>query len=200
MSINQELEVPYKSQTDNKYAPFSACNVTSLAMCLSYCGVKGDGSYLQLEDEIFARAQQYGWNRFSPQGLKDICESYEVEDDLTISGTLADIRDAIVEEKPVIVHGFFTEPGHLLVIKGFGENGFIVHDPYGEIMAGRGTHSWYYQINGGGVIYGEDLHYSNRLIASACGGWSYGQTRVMYNELTDSEMEGIENMWIHRIG
>ncbi|NEN89769.1 MAG: hypothetical protein F6K48_12980 [Okeania sp. SIO3H1] len=200
MSITQQLAVSYKSQTDNVFSPFSACNVTCLAMCLSYWGIEGDDSHPQLEDQVFHRAQQYGWNRFSPQGLKDICESYGVEDDLTINGTLADIRDAIENEKPVIVHGFFTEPGHLVVIKGFGEDGFLVQDPYGELMASMGTHSWYYQINGAGQIFGENLHYSNRLIAASCGGWSHYQTRIMYNEMTDPEVEEVESMWIHRIG
>ncbi|NEN92563.1 MAG: C39 family peptidase [Okeania sp. SIO3H1] len=199
MPMTQELEIPYLSQTDNNYEPFSACNVTSLAMALKYCGIEGDGSYSQLEDEIYHRAQQYGWNRFSPHGLKEICESYGAEDDLTTDGTLADIREAIEEDKPVIVHGFSTEPGHLWVIKGFDEDGFWVHDPYGELMAGMGSHSWYYQVNGNGMIYGENLHYSDRLIAATCGSWSYGQAHIMYNELTDSEMEGVENMWVHRI-
>ncbi|NER08409.1 MAG: hypothetical protein F6K17_40650 [Okeania sp. SIO3C4] len=62
------------------------------------------------------------------------------------------------------------------------------------------SHSWYYQVNGGGQIFGENLHYSNRLITASCGSWSYGQARIMYNELTDSEMEDIDNMWVHRIG
>lgn len=75
-----------------------------------------------------------------------------------------------------------------------------MQDPYGEIMAGLGSYSWYYQVNGGGSIFGKNLHYSNRLIAAACGGWSHGQTRDMYNELTDPDMESIENMWAHRIG
>lgn len=200
MSITQQLAVPYKSQTDNAFYPFSACNVTCLAMCLSYWGVEGDDTHLPVEDEVFHRAQQYGWNRFSPQGLKEICESYDIQDDLTINGTLGDIRDAIEIGKPVIVHGFFTEPGHLIVIKGFGENGFLVQDPYGELMASMDSHSWYYQVNGAGNIFGENLHYSNRLIASSCGSWNYSQTRIMYNELVTEEMEGIENMWIHRIG
>ncbi len=163
MSITQELAVPYLSQTNNRFQPFSACNVTCLAMCLKYWGIVGDNSHPQLEDQIYYRAQEKGFNRFSPQGLKEICESYGIADDLTISGTLKDIRAAITDGKPIIVHGFFTEPGHLVVIKGFGGDGFVVHDPYGEVMASMGGHSWYYRVNDTTHNYGENLFYSQDL-------------------------------------
>lgn len=57
----------------------------------------------------------------------------------------------------------------LVVIKGYNPQGFLVNDPYGEIMATTGVRPWYDPVNNPGLIFGENLHYSNNLIAVACG-------------------------------
>ncbi len=67
--IKNVLNLPYCSQLYNKYEPYAACNVTSLAMCLSYFGVTSP-SYMQLEDMLLQKAVNLGLNRFPPQGLK----------------------------------------------------------------------------------------------------------------------------------
>lgn len=67
--------VPYFSQLDNKFEPYTACNVTSLAMCLWYLGIRGRGSQRQFEDELYIRAVDNGWNRFTTWGLKGLLPS-----------------------------------------------------------------------------------------------------------------------------
>lgn len=42
--MKKDLKVPYFSQLDNKYVPGGTCNVTSVAMCLAYRGIVGDGT------------------------------------------------------------------------------------------------------------------------------------------------------------
>jgi len=158
MEITEQVEVPYRNQRNNQYDPFGACNVTCLAMALLAKGIEGDGSEPQFEDQLYQKSLEYGWNRFSPQGLKELCESFEVGDDLTTEGSLQDVREAIDNDQVVIVHGFFTEPGHLIVINGHGPYGFQVLDPNGELMASTGVRSWYYKVNTGEQMFGKDLH------------------------------------------
>ncbi|MBD2041689.1 C39 family peptidase [Microcoleus sp. FACHB-672] len=189
--------VPYFSQLDNKFEPYTACNVTSLAMCLWHLGVRGNGSQRQLEDELYTRAVDNGWNRFTTSGLKGIAESYAgIKDDLTEKGTLKDIREAIDQEKICIVHGFFTAVGHILVIKGYTDNGFIVNDPNGEWSP------WTYDKNeaGGNNKKGESVEYSNKAITACCDSWSIGEAEIRYFSLSDSQAEKeAETIWLHRI-
>lgn len=186
---------PYLSQMDNEYEPYTACNVTSLAMCLQYFGIRGR-THRQLEDEIYQRAIDRSWSRFTPQGLKALAESYpNIKDDLTMTGTLADIRRAIDQGKPCIVHGFFTEAGHIIVIKGYTPTGFIVNDSYGE------WYPWYYDKNTPRVFdnKGENKHYSKRAIAACCDSWSLGEAKIRYPGMTSNEAESANSIWLHRI-
>ncbi|MGB3533523.1 MAG: C39 family peptidase [Microcoleaceae cyanobacterium] len=187
--IMNVLDVPHFSQLDNKYDPFAACNVTSLAMCLAYYKVS-QPHYIQLEDYLLQRATNNGWNRFTTTGIKQLAESFEgIKNHLTEQGTLQDIRNSIDTGWPVVVHGFFTEPGHIIVIRGYTKEGFLVNDPYGEIMGLS-----YYDTSKSG----ENLHYSNGLIAAACDSWCYGQARARY-PMSDNEAERCTSLWIHRI-
>ena len=190
-------DVPYFSQLDNKFEPYTACNVTSLAMCLWYSGIRGRGSQRQLEDELYIRAVDNGWNRFTTLGLKGLAESFNgIQDELTEKGTLKDIREAIDEEKLCIIHGFFTAPGHIMVIKGYTDSGFIVNDPYGE------WYPWRYDKNEprGNNKKGEDLEYSKRAITSCCDSWSLGEAKIRYSSMSNSQAEKEANtIWLHRI-
>lgn len=185
----KNLNVPYYSQLNNKYDPYAACNVTSLAMCLSYWKVKRP-NYLQLEDYLFERAVNREWNRFTTWGIKALAESFEgVKDDLTERGTLDDIRKAIDKGYPCIIHGFFTEPGHIVVVRGYTEAGFWINDPYGEPTGLSG-----YDTKKSGA----NLHFSNGLVAAACDSWCIGEARRRY-PMKDKEAEKADSIWLHRI-
>jgi len=151
------LDVPYFSQLDNEINPSGACNVTSCAMTAYYKGIRGNGEG-QLEDQMYLRCEQRGWSRHDPAGLKLLLESYNLIDDLRYNGTFADVRNAIDNGRPVIVHGYFTRSGHIVVIRGYDSSGFYVNDPYGE----------YYYSGYDTTVTGENLHYSKELIARTC--------------------------------
>ncbi|NEP46509.1 MAG: C39 family peptidase [Okeania sp. SIO2H7] len=188
------LNVPYLSQLDNKNKPYSTCNVTSVAMCLKYRGVVGDDSKPQLEDQIFQRAQDIGANIHAPEGIKRIVESYDRTDVLKIDGTLADVKSSIDKDAPVIIHGFFTGPGHIIVIKGYSEDEevFFVHDPYGE------WHPWWYDLNTPNEKKGENLRYSYRAIASCCAAWHYEEAQNLYDN-PNFNPSAAKGMWVHSI-
>jgi uncharacterized protein YvpB len=124
---------PWLSQLDNHYNPFGSCNVTSAAMCLAFWGVKGDGSYAQLEDQIYRRMTDRRWSRHSPYDLKKAIESYPgMVDDFTERGTLDMIRRSIDQGRPVILHGYWTAFGHIVCCTGYSSAHFLIQDPNGE--------------------------------------------------------------------
>lgn len=171
------LKVPYKSQRDNKYNPSGSCNVTSIAMCLEYFGARSTDPQTQLEDELYGLCQSAGLSRHDPNDLAYMVNRYYQKyatDTFVSDGSVDDIKKAIDNDSPVVIHGYFTRSGHIIVIKGYDDKGFIVNDPWGE----------YYAEGYDTSVSGEGLHYSYGLIARTCS--------------PESE-QNPTNFWIHTI-
>jgi len=161
------LIVPYKSQLDNRHEPASTCNVTCAAICLEYYGVgfvttfsgqQRKNKNIQLEDELYQYMSDKGLNKLYPKHLAQVIRDYGVKDDFTVHGTFERCKQHLSNGNPCIIHGYFTSPGHIIVLVGYDETGFIVHDPYGE---------WFptgYRTD----LSGEYLHYSYELIRKTC--------------------------------
>jgi uncharacterized protein YvpB len=164
------LNVPYKSQLDNVLNPSGACNVTSFAMVMAYLGIRGSGVG-QLEDELYRYMENNGLSRWDPYDLATMSRNYGLVNNFTERGSLFDIRKAIAEGRPCIIHGYFTDFGHIIVVRGYDQYGFFVNDPYGEW-----TSSGYRND-----LSGANLHYSNWLIQSKC------------------SPEGDDYIWLHRL-
>jgi hypothetical protein len=165
---------PYFSQLDNLNNPSGSCNVTAIAMCLHYLGIKPPRSG-QLEDEMYEKMIAMGLNRHDPLHLKRLAESYPgIKDEFTNTGTLEDIRHALDEGKPCVIHGYFTSFGHIVVVVGYHDTGLIVHDPYGEwFESGYDT-----------ATSGEGLHYSYGMISRLC---------------SPESVQSPRDIWLHRI-
>ena len=58
-----------------------------------------------------------------------------------------ELRAMLDDGDPVVVHGFWTSAGHIVVLVGYDSTGWIVNDPAGDWYRGYG--------NGGG----EAVHY-----------------------------------------
>jgi len=152
------LDVPYRSQRDNEYNPSGSCNVSSVAMCLLYYGVKPANPNEQLEDELYRYCLDHGLDRHSPHDLASLIKDYGHKDEFRSDARIKDIKDHLIAKKPCIIHGYFTSSGHIIVVKGFDERGFFVNDPWGEWWAdGYDTKA-----------SGKNLHYSYALIKEAC--------------------------------
>jgi uncharacterized protein YvpB len=159
-----KLEVPYKSQRDNANNPDGSCNVTSLAMCLEFFGIAGQNSGMQLEDELYEYAINNNLSRHNPHDLAQIVGIYSAKDDFDSHATLDAVKGWLAAGNPIVTHGYFTSSGHIIVLIGYDDKGFIVNDPYGE---------WYadgYDRNdpGGNNAKGKALHYSYQMIANTC--------------------------------
>lgn len=158
VSGSHDLKVPYFSQLDNRYNPTGSCNVTCVAMCLCYLGMAHPQGQ-QLEDALYRKLEALGKSRHNPYDLKYLIETYPgYKDIFRENGTLDDLKTSINAGNPVIVHGYFTTFGHIIVIRGYDSKGFIVNDPYGEWCSTGYDNS----------RSGEGLHYSNELIARTC--------------------------------
>jgi uncharacterized protein YvpB len=152
------LEIPYRSQLDNLHNPTGACNVTSIAMCLDFLKVPRRQKSGQYEDELYQYAIDQGYSRHDPQDLATIVRDYGATDDFTVWGTIERCKKHLAAGNPVVIHGYFTSFGHILVAAGYDKGGFLVHDPYGEwFPTGYDT-----------TVSGSYLYYSYDLIRRTC--------------------------------
>jgi len=153
-----QLDIPYLSQLDNYENPTGSCNVTSVAMCLKYFRVPKRTNAAQLEDELYRYALNNNLSRHDPRDLVKVVEAYGCKDLFRTNATIEDVKDWLADLNPVITHGFFTTFGHIVVLVGYDDKGFYVHDPYGE---------WFptgYRTD----LPGAYLHYSYDLIKQVC--------------------------------
>ncbi len=150
--IKWVTNTPYLSQRDNELDPNGTCNVTSIAMVLSYLGqvAKDDPSDVtieQLEDELSARLKQsdaqavfkrdfpalanQGYNARNVHGmLVWLCKQYGFKNKFSDSTSWADMT---AFGAPMVTSGAFTGSGHIVCIVGMTLLGdLIVHDPYGD--------------------------------------------------------------------
>lgn len=151
------LSVPYYSQRDyGGGQSWSICGCTSVAMVLSYWGVKID------PDGVLA-----GWGKGScqsPPGCEGVFEANKLKATSTYKGTWKEIRDQIDLGRPVVIHGRFTASGHIIVVVGYDEKGYWCNDPAGK----------WEQVNDDSYAdnpkNGAKVYYQEEAMWRACGG------------------------------
>jgi uncharacterized protein YvpB len=159
-----KLPVPYKSQMDNNNDPTGTCNVTSIAMCLEYLKVPRQSSQGQFEDELDDYAYRQGLDRHVPDHLAQIVRDYGATDTFTATASVEEVKTWLATGNPAVIHGYFTEPGHIIVLVGYDNTGFFVHDPAGEWF----RFGYDYNDPFGNNEKGKFLHYSYHLIQEKC--------------------------------
>lgn len=148
-----DLKIPYRSQLDNQENPTGSCNVTSLAMCLEFLGTPRKESGGQFEDELYRYAERMGLSRHQPNDLARIVEAYGRRDNFRQDATISEVKAWLSDGKPIVIHGYFTSFGHIIVLRGYNAEGFIVNDPYGKwTPTGYRT-----DISGNGLVYSYDM-------------------------------------------
>jgi hypothetical protein len=132
------LGVPYFSQRDNPRDPFSTCNVTSIAMVMAFYGRRSRDPRQQLENELYQWIiDRYGSRAKTDNAvLQELYLAYGYQGGFSTQRTWAQIKQEILENRPVVIGGYFTHGGHIICIIGFDEHGYIVHDPYGNALTG----------------------------------------------------------------
>ena len=194
MAINHN--VPYFNQADNEIEPWRTSGATSAAMCLKYFNVPDLGSFPQYEDDVKERFDRLGIDHGSPDGIRRLLEGLGLRDDLTLNASLSDITRSLDSGEICILHGFWTPPGHIFVIRGYNNNGdFFVNDPHGEWFYGGYTVNSQFSPDN----KGENKLYSRRLISSGGNGFSLRQALDFYDTWDSSKIESTATMWLHRV-
>ncbi len=133
--------------------------MTAIAMCLAYYGVKSKSpEEIQLEDELYRYMERNGLNRHSPEDLATVVRDYGLKDDYRHDGTTEQAQAHLASGNPCVIHGYFTDSGHIVTLVGFDDDGFLVHDPYGE----------YFRRGYDNSVSGCNLHYSYGMIRRLC--------------------------------
>ncbi|MBP0000165.1 MAG: C39 family peptidase [Cyanobacteria bacterium SID2] len=145
-----KLDVPFLSQLDNENNPYGSCNVTCVSMCMAYFGhPTKNSSGQQLEDELYQFMLDRGLSRHSPQDLQKLLQLYGYQDDFQADAKWDEVKAWLRQGKPIITHGWFTSSGHIVVILGYNDRGWIINDPYGHwSRSGYDTYA-----SGAGVVY-----------------------------------------------
>ncbi|WNZ47532.1 C39 family peptidase [Leptolyngbya boryana CZ1] len=158
------LAVPYLDQLDNSDNPYGTCNVTSLAMVLSYFRVPPRNPSIRFPDELDRYCTEKNLDRHEPATIAQVAEDYGCHDRFTQTASFEQVKEWLAQGNPAIVHGYFTPSGHIICIIGYNEKGFIVNDPYGELMFDPNPELSHYDI----YTTGAGLTYSYNLIYQTC--------------------------------
>ena len=169
---------PYFYQYNNAAYKSSSCQNTSVAMVLNHFGVN------VTPDDINSR---FGKDLAqSPEGLARVFNTYAEEAGIPQritahrDGTMADVDALLAEGKPVIVHGYFTNYGHVVVALGKTNEGYVVNDPSGRWgESWKGGYSGKTASNGRAAVY--DSASFSQAIATSDG---RNHLPVWYHEIT----------------
>lgn len=155
------LAVPYLDQLDNSDHPYGTCNVTSLAMVLSYFRVPPRNPSIRFPDELNRHCTANNLDRETPEAIVKVAEDYGCNDRFSQTASFEQVKEWLAQGNPAIVHGYFTPTGHIICIIGYNETGFIVNDPYGELMYDPNPEYSHYNIytTGAGLTYSYNLMY-----------------------------------------
>ncbi|HEX8656280.1 MAG TPA: C39 family peptidase, partial [Hymenobacter sp.] len=120
--------MPYFYQYSNSFNPGGSCQNTSAAMVLKYYGMSS------ITPDILSN--QYGTSLGQTvaglQGLfneKAAAAGLKVRDRGTTTATVTKMRQLLAAGTPIIVHGYFTDYGHIMVVNSFDGTYYYCNDP-----------------------------------------------------------------------
>ena len=138
--------VPYYSQYDNLYDLSATCGLTSAAMMIGARGASRTPMH------FFSTTVGSG----SESGVPRSAYEWEGLTATRTRGTRTMLKSLLDGGDPVVVHGFWTDAGHIAILTGYDATGWIANDPAGDREVGYGATS------------GESVHYGFD------GGWDLG--------------------------
>ncbi len=129
------LAVPYFPQGDNGPEGWRQCQTSAIAMALAYlkvAGIRDDLDYLKVVERFGDTTSQAA----HMQALARLGAPGRFRQDVTAEQVAAEIRGGRPVALGVLHHGPVTAPaggGHWILAIGFDDDGWICHDPYGEL-------------------------------------------------------------------
>lgn len=162
-----------------------SCQSACIAMTLRTTDV--DDIYADLSSQGIAGDPAVMGNYLRPR-----VKSYK----FLIDGSLNDAKKALDDGCAVITHGWFTRPGHVILLIGYEADPvtlsyrFIVHDPWTEYNFPQGDHD--------DSKSGESVRYSSYGIYATCvASADYQHAHDLYREKRLKSNE--QNAWLHII-
>jgi len=135
-----ELPVPYLSVRDNVYKYYATSKSTSLAMALSYYGVKPKTPRVRLADELYQKYQELAPDSETNWSMTTlVAKAYGFEAFWDVSMTLAQVKQQLASGHPVIAQLMVTTAHTNTVdvcVIGYTQSGLIVNDPWGNPLTG----------------------------------------------------------------
>ena len=135
--------VPYWSQLSNAVDPYGTCSDTAMAMVTDFYALTNAAT-------LGMRTPDYLYNRFGKrQTVATLAEIFNtlaaekgsvLRDAGTTTGTFDQLRQRASQGKPTIVHGWFTNSGHIMVVTGYDGVDYTVNDPYGKWLLTTGSY------------------------------------------------------------
>lgn len=123
-------DVPYYHQLYNSINPTGSCQNTTIAITLGYYGVQIHPDELSGQYGTEKAKTVSGWEEiFNAQARRF---GLAVRDSSLDNATLSDVHRRLDRGLPVPVHGGFTASGHLIVLLGYDDTWYYVHDPNGD--------------------------------------------------------------------
>ena len=169
------LDVPYFSQRDNGASGNDnwtrTCFSSSCAMLAKYLkpnSITGDGDYIK-------KRQKFGDSTDSSAQVACL-KSLGIKSRFVQNFNNAQLKAQIDRGKPVpcgiLHHGPASAPtggGHWIIVIGYDEKGFIVHDPWGQINNATGT---YPSTDGKRLNYSYALFDTRWTVHGSSDGWA----------------------------
>lgn len=124
------ISVPYYFQYNNSINPSGSCQNTSVAMLLTHYGCT-------TTPDTISSAWGTSYAQ-SPAGLAEVFNSYASKCGIKqrlkahTDGDTADVQALLAAGRPVIVHGYFTSYGHVLILTGYDGVEYCANDPAGR--------------------------------------------------------------------
>lgn len=151
-----QAKTPYFSQRDNQATEGGAkvetasgnmCNLTSLAMSLSYLGVANPRPQMQFEDALEKIRQEKGFGaRTTADGWGKLANELGVTYDFIGIGVMENKQWWVTNVLPHLRQGkavMLSISGHICRLQAVTDDGLVADDPYGasRLLAG-GEHKW----------------------------------------------------------
>ncbi|MER3477312.1 MAG: hypothetical protein C4287_13440 [Leptolyngbya sp. ERB_1_2] len=116
---------------------------------------------MRFPDELDRYCSDNNLDRHEPDALAQVAQAYGCDDRFSKTASFEQIKEWLIQGNPAIVHGYFTPSGHIICIIGYNEKGFVVNDPYGELMYSSNPSDSHYDIytTGAGLTYSYNLMY-----------------------------------------
>lgn len=122
--------VPYYYQLYNSINPSGSCQNTSMAMLLKYLGGNVTPDDISSRYGTSLAQSVSGFVSVFNQEAQRLGLPYRLTG--TLYGSFAKMKELIDKGQPVPTHGYFTSYGHVVLVVGYDQTGYICHDPYGK--------------------------------------------------------------------